>query len=276
MPHSAQVLTIEAGNTERNYWRDIWRCHELLYSLALRDISVRYKQTVLGIGWVILRPLLTMLVFTLVFGRLADLPSGGAPYSVMVFSALIPWLFFSNTLVDAGNSIVSNSGMISKVYFPRLLVPLSTVVVGLLDFCLAFILLLGLMLFYGLVPDWRILTLPLFLGMALVASIGIGIWVAALNVKYRDFRFIVAFAVQLGFYISPVGYSSNIIPEKWRLLYSLNPVVGVIDGFHWALLPGARALYWPGIFLSMIVGCVLLVSSVLYFRKAEKSFADEI
>lgn len=276
MPHSSPVLIIEAGHTERHYWRDIWRYRELLYFLAWRDISVRYKQTALGIAWVMLRPLLTMIIFTLVFSKLAGLSSGDVPYPIMVFAGIIPWLFFAGILSDSGNSIVNNGGMISKIYFPRLIVPLSTAIVGLVDFLLSFGLLLFLMFLYGVLPDWRVLTIPFFVLMALVTSIGMGLWVAALNVKYRDFRLIVAFAIQLGFYASPVGYSSNIIPEQWRLLYSLNPMVGVIDGFRWALLQGDEALYWPGTFLSMVIGFVSLVTAVLYFRKTEKSFADNI
>lgn len=268
------TLVIEAGHIERHYWRDLWRYRELLYFLARRDISVRYKQALLGVAWIVVRPLLTMLVFTIVFGKLAGLSSDGAPYLVMVLAAMLPWQLFANTLADSGNSIVNNGGMISKVYFPRLIIPLSTVIAGLVDFMISALLLAALMVWYGVVPDWRICALPLLLLVALAVSIGVGVWVAALNVKYRDFRFIVSFAVQFGLYISPVGFSSTIVPEQWRLLYSLNPMVGVIDGFRWALL--GAPFYWPGLLIAVVLAAVLFTSAVAYFRKTEKSFADDI
>jgi lipopolysaccharide transport system permease protein len=273
---SQQELIIEAGRTERQYWKDLWRYRELFYFLAWRDILVRYKQTVIGIAWALIRPFLTMVVFTIVFGQLAKLPSQGAPYPILVFSAMLPWQFFSNSLSECSNSLISNSNLISKVYFPRLIVPTSAVVVSFVDFMISGMILLALMAWYNFVPSWRILTLPVFIGIAFAASIGAGLWLASLNVKYRDFRYIVPFIVQFGLYISPVGFSSNIVPEKWRLLYSLNPIVGVIDGFRWAILGGESKLYLPGFILSLGLVVGLLVSGIWYFRKMERTFADVI
>jgi lipopolysaccharide transport system permease protein len=273
---SQSVLVIEAGRTERHYWKDLWRYRELFYFLAWRDILVRYKQTAIGIAWALIRPLLTTVVFVFVFGKLAKLPSDGMPYPILVFAALLPWQFFSNAFAEAGNSLISNANMISKVYFPRLVVPASAVMVGLVDFLISGVLLAGLMLWYGVAPDWRIVTLPLFLAVAVVAAMGAGLWIAALNVQYRDFRYIIPFVVQFGLYISPVGFSSAIVPEQWRLLYSLNPMVGVIDGFRWAILGGGNQLYWPGIWLSLVLALLSAINGVLYFRKMEKSFADVI
>lgn len=273
MPHT---LIIEAGRTERHYWRDLWRYRELFYFLAWRDILVRYKQTVIGLAWALIRPLLTMIVFVFVFGKLAKLPSDGVPYPILVFAALLPWQFFANAFTEAGNSLISNANMISKVYFPRLVVPVSAVIVSFVDFLISGIILVGLMAWYGFTPDWRIFTLPLFVLIACAAAVGTGLWTAALNVKYRDFRYIIPFVVQFGLYISPVGFSSNIVPEQWRLLYSINPMVGVIDGFRWAILGGNTQLYWPGFLLSLSLVLVILVTGVIYFRKTEKTFADVI
>jgi lipopolysaccharide transport system permease protein len=276
MVEISEELVIEAGRTEHHYWKDLWRYRELFYFLAWRDILVRYKQTVIGIAWALIRPLLTMVVFVFIFGKLAKLPSDGVPYPILVFSALLPWQFFANAIAEAGNSVVSNANMISKVYFPRLVVPASAVIVGLVDFLISGVLLAGLMLWYGVVPDWRIVTLPLFLAVAVVAAMGAGLWIAALNVQFRDFRYIIPFVVQFGLYVSPVGFSSAIVPEQWRLLYSLNPMVGVIDGFRWAILGGANQLFWPSILLSLALALALAISGVLYFRKMEKRFADVI
>ena len=270
------TLVIEAGRTERHYWRDLWRYRELFFFLAWRDILVRYKQTAIGILWALGRPLLTMLVFTLVFSKLAKLPSGGAPYPILVFAALLPWQFFANAFSGAGESLISNAGMISKVYFPRLVIPASAVIVSFVDFLISGLILAGLMLWYGFAPGLRIFTLPAFILVAFAAAMGAGLWIAALNVKYRDFRIIVPFVVQFGLYISPVGFSSSIVPEHWRLLYSLNPMVGVIDGFRWAILGGDTALYWPGFLLSLALVLLILVTGVLYFRNTEKTFADVI
>ncbi|WHZ28759.1 MAG: O-antigen export system, permease protein [Nitrospira sp.] len=273
---SQDELVIEAGSTEHHYWKDLWRYRELFYFLAWRDILVRYKQTAIGLAWAVLRPLLTMVAFVFVFGKLARMPSDGAPYPILVFAALLPWQFFANAFTEAGNSLIGNANMISKVYFPRLVIPASAVIVSFLDFLLSGALLAALMLWYGLTPDWRIMTIPLFMALAIVAAIGAGLWIAALNVKYRDFRYIIPFIVQFGLYISPVGYSSAVVPDNWRLLYSINPMVGVIDGFRWAIVGGESQLYWPGVSLSLVLVLLIAVTGVLYFRKTEKSFADVI
>lgn len=270
------ILTIESGTIDRNYWQDIWRYRELFLFLAWRDILVRYKQTVIGIAWALLRPLLIMVVFTLIFSKLAKLPSEGAPYSILVFAGLLPWFFFSSALTGAGESLVSNASMISKVFFPRIIVPTSSVIVSLVDLLISGLILLGLMIWYDFLPGWRILALPLFVLMAFALSIGAGLWVAALNVKYRDFRVIVPFVVQFGLYVSPVGFSSAIVPEQWRLVYSANPMVGVIDGFRWSILGGDTQLYWPGFFISFAVIAFIFVTGIFYFRKMEKTFADVI
>ena len=270
-------LVIEAGRTEAHYWKDLWRYRELFYFLSWRDILVRYKQTVIGVAWSILRPLLTMIVFTVIFGRFAKFPSeGNAPYALMVFAAMLPWQLFANALSETSNSLINNTAMISKVYFPRLIVPGSAVIVGLVDFLISFCLLGLMMAWHRFLPDWRVLTLPLFLLLGLAVALGAGLWLAALNVKYRDFRYIVPFMVQFGLYVSPVGYSSTLVPEKWRFLYSLNPMVGVIDGFRWALLGGESQLYLPGFFLSVGLTLVLLWAGLRYFRSVERTFADMI
>jgi len=270
------VLIIEAGRTELHYWKDLWRYRELFYFLAWRDVLVRYKQTVIGLAWALLRPFLTMVVFVVVFGKLAKLPSEGVPYPILVLAALLPWQFFANAFTEAGNSLISNANMISKVYFPRLVVPASAVIVSFVDFLISVIILAALMLWYGFATDWRIVTLPLFIVLAFAAAMGTGLWIAALNVKYRDFRYIIPFVVQLGLYISPVGFSSTIVPEQWRLLYSLNPMVGVIDGFRWAILGGSTQLYWPGLLLSLFLVTLIMVTGIYYFRRTEKTFADVI
>jgi lipopolysaccharide transport system permease protein len=268
---------IAAGRTEARYFRDLWRYRELFYFLAWRDILVRYKQTAIGVAWALIRPFLTMVVFSVVFGRLANLPSeGDAPYPILVFAAMLPWQFFANALTECSNSLITNANLISKVYFPRLVVPTSAVIVSFVDFLISGIILLGLMVWYSAVPTWRIVTLPLFVAIAFAAAMGAGLWLAALNVQYRDFRYVVPFLVQFGLYISPVGFSSAIIPDRWRLLYSLNPMVGVIDGFRWAILGGDVSLYWPGFWLSLLLVTGLLVTGILYFRRMERSFADVI
>ena len=270
-------LIIEAGRSERQYWRDLWQYRELFYFLAWRDILVRYKQTFIGIAWALLRPFLTMLVFTFVFGKLARLPSdGAAPYPILVFAGVLPWQFFASSLAEASNSLIDNANLISKVYFPRLIVPTSAVIVSFVDFLLSGMILLGLMAWYNFLPSWRILTLPLFILMAFATSMGGGLWLSALNIQFRDFRYIVPFIIQFGLYISPVGFSSNIVPEKWRWLYSLNPMVGVIDGFRWAIIGGDTSIYWPGFLLSLALVVLLLVSGIWYFRRLEKNFADII
>ncbi len=272
----AKELIIEAGRTEGQYWKDLWRYRELFYFLAWRDILVRYKQTMIGILWALIRPFLTMVVFTVVFGHLAKLPAGNAPYPILVFAALLPWQFFSNALSESSDSLITNSNLISKVYFPRLIVPTSAVIVSFVDFLISGMLLLALMAWYNFVPDWRILTLPFFILIAFAAAMGVGLWLAALNVEYRDFRYVVPFIVQLGLYISPVGFKSSIVPPQWRLLYSLNPMVGVIDGFRWAILGSDSQLYWPGFIVSLGLVALLLTSGIWYFRKTERTFADVI
>jgi lipopolysaccharide transport system permease protein len=269
------VLVLEAGRAERHYWRDLWRYRELFLILAWRDLAVRYKQTVIGIAWAVIRPFLTMLIFTFIFGRIAKLHSdGAAPYPVMVFAGLMPWMLFSTILSEASNSLVANANLIGKVYFPRIIVPSATVVVALVDFAITFCLFLALMVWFRFAPDWRILLLPFFIVLAVLASLGPALFITALNVKYRDFRYIIPFIVQFGTYVSPVGFSSAVVPKTWRLLYSLNPVVGVIDGFRWCLLGGQAKLYLPGFALSLGVVAAVLWLGIAYFRKAERSFAD--
>lgn len=269
-------LVIEAGRAERQYWRDLWKYRELFYFLAWRDILVRYKQTVIGVAWALIRPFLTMVVFTVVFGNLANLPSEGVPYPILVFSAMLPWQFFSNALSECSNSLITNADLLSKVYFPRLVVPTSAVIVSFVDFLISGMILIGLMARYDFMPTWRILTLPVFILIAFAAAMGFGLWLAALNVEYRDFRYIVPFIVQFGLYISPVGFSSNIVAPEWRLLYSLNPMVGVIDGFRWAILGKEAFIYLPGFLLSIALVFLVLVTGIWYFRKVERTFADVI
>ena len=272
-----QRLVIEAGRAERHYWRDLWRYRELFYFLAWRDILVRYKQTVIGVAWAVIRPFLTMVVFTIIFGKVAKLPADGTtPYGLMVFAGMLPWTFFATALAEASNSLVANSNLISKVYFPRLIVPTATIVVAFVDFLISFTLLAGMMVWYQFMPSWNILLLPLFVLLAFLASLGPSLWITALNVKYRDFRYIIPFLVQFGLYISPVGFSSSVIPQKWQLLYSLNPVVGVIDGFRWCLLGGQSPLNLQTLGMSLAVTVFFLWLGIRKFRKMERSFADLI
>jgi lipopolysaccharide transport system permease protein len=271
------LIVIEAGRIERHYWRDLWRYRELFRVLAWRDLSVRYKQTVIGVLWALIRPLLTMVVFTVIFGRIARLPSeGSAPYALMVFAGMLPWTFLATGLSEASNSLINNANLISKVYFPRLIVPTAAVVVAFVDFLIGFCLMLALMLWYQFWPDWRLLALPAFAVLALLASIGPSLWITALNVKYRDFRYVIPFMIQFGLYVSPVGFSSNVVPDQWRLLYSLNPMVGVIDAFRWCTLGGQSELYLPGQIASIAVAALFLWFGLRQFRKTEKTFADLI
>ncbi|PZR72022.1 MAG: phosphate ABC transporter permease [Chthoniobacterales bacterium] len=269
-------IVIEAGRTESQYWRDLYRYRELFYFLAWRDVIVRYKQTVIGVLWAVLRPLLTMIVFVFIFGKIAKLPTDGVPYPVMVFAAMLPWQLFATSLSEGSNSLISNANLISKVYFPRLIVPASAVIVSFVDFAISLGLLALLMTWYHVWPTFHLLALPLFTLLALIASTGAGLWLAALNVQYRDFRYVVPFIVQFGLYLSPVGFSTSIVPERWRLFYSLNPMVGVIDGFRWAVSGGHSLIYWPGVWLSIIVVSVLLAAGIWYFRRMERTFADVI
>ncbi len=270
-----RVLVLEAGRAERNYWSDLWHYRELFAILAWRDIAVRYKQTVIGIAWAVVRPLLTLVIMTIVFSRLARLPSdGAAPYPVLVFAGMLPWFLFSGILSEASGSVVGNSNLISKVYFPRVIIPVASAVVTLVDFGINLALLFGLMIWYEFIPGWQLVFLPSFVLLAIAASLGPGLLITALNVKYRDFRFIIPFILQFGLYVSPVGFSSAVVPEAWRFWYSLNPVVGVIDGFRWCLLGGESQLYMPGFLASLGVTAFFLWVGITYFRHTERSFAD--
>ena len=270
------TLIIEAGRTERHYWLDLWRYRELFYFLSWRDILVRYKQTVVGVAWALIRPLLTMVVFTVVFGKLARLPSEGVPYPILVFAAMLPWQFFSNALSESSVSLIGNANLISKVYFPRIIIPASSIITSFVDFLISGFILVFLMVWYQFLPTWKIVMLPFFVIIAFVSAAGAGLWLTALNVRYRDFRYIVPFIVQFGLYISPVGFSSSIVPGRLRLLYSLNPMVGVIDGFRWAILGSESGIYLPGFLLSLAIVAALFATGIWYFRKTEKSFADVI
>lgn len=268
-------ITIEPGKSEIQYWKDIWRYRELLYFLAWRDILVRYKQTIIGVAWAVIRPLLTMLILTFIFGKLAKMNSGGVPYPILVFCGMLPWQFFATAFAESGNSLVSNSGMISKVYFPRLVVPASSVITSFVDFLISSVLMTVIMVCYGYIPGPAIAFLPIFILLAFATAFGAGLWISALMVRYRDFRFIVPFIVQFGLYVSPVGFSSGVVPDQWRLLYSLNPMVGVIDGFRWAIL-GEQNLYWPGFGFSVVGVTLIIISGIWYFRRTERTFADVI
>ena len=272
---------IEPGRAERNYWKDLWRYRELFYILSWRDLKVRYKQTVIGVVWSVLRPLLTMAIFTFVFGRIANFqPPEGVKYAVLVFAGLLPWQFFAAGLTEASNSLIGNERLISKVYFPRMIIPAASVITSLVDFFISLVLMFLLMLWFGTVPSINLILLPLFIIMAFFASFGVGLWLTALNVKYRDFKHVVPFLVQIGLYLSPVGFLSEkakeIIPEKFRLFYYLNPMAGVIDGFRWCFFGNKTPIYWPGMFISLGIIILFLLIGVRTFRKMEKSFADLI
>jgi len=276
MPKENFEFTIEAGKSERHYWLDLWRYRELFYILAWRDIAVRYKQTIIGVAWAVIRPLLMMMIFVVVFGKIAKLPSEGVPYPIFVFAAMLPWTFFATAFSDASNSLIGNANLISKVYFPRLIIPAASVIVAGVDFLISFVILIGLMVWYHYMPGWQIVTLPFFLLLAFFAALGAGLYIAALNVKYRDFRFVIPFITQLGLYISPVGFSTTIVPEKYQLLYYLNPMVGVIDGFRWAISGGKTAFNTTELLLSVCVTLLLCIVGIYHFRKTEKTFADVI
>ena len=270
-------LIIEPGKGEKNYWKDIWHFRELFYILSWRDIKVRYKQTTLGAAWALFRPLLTMIVFVFIFGSVAGLSTkGGPPYSIIVFSGLLPWQFFSNALSESGNSLITNSNLLSKVYFPRMIIPAASIITSLVDFAISFGILLILMLFYKFVPPIQIIILPVFIILAFLAAFGTGLLVTALNVKYRDFRYIMPFVIQYGIYISPVGFNTAKIVEKvgyqWRNVIYINPLTGIIDGFRWCIL--GEPMYWTGFFISISVVVFFMVIGIWYFRKTEKSFAD--
>ena len=276
-PASASITVLEPGRAGRQYWADLWRYRELFLILAWRDVAVRYKQTLIGMLWAVIRPLLTMGVFTVVFGRIAGLPSdGSAPYALMVYAGMLPWYLFSAALAGAADSMIGNSSMVAKVYFPRMILPAAAIVTALVDFLISFSILVALMAWYGFAPGWRIALLPVFIVLAVVASLGPGLWIAALNVKYRDFRYVIPFILQIGLYVSPVGFTSSVIPQQWRLLYSLNPMVGVIDGFRWCILGGESALYGPGLAASVAIATLLLWVGANRFRRTERTFADLI
>lgn len=269
-------LVIEAGRVEQQYWRDLWRYRELFYFLAWRDLLVRYKQTFVGVSWSIIRPLLTTIVLTIVFGKLGRMPSDGIPYPLLVLCGMLPWQFFSTALAESGNSLVQNSTLISKVYFPRMVIVVSSVITSFVDFLISAAFMVVLMVWYHSKPPLAVLFLPFFLVLVFSVSLGVGLWIAALMVKYRDFRFIVPFIVQFGLYISPVGFQSSVVPVRFRLLYAMNPMVGMIDGFRWCLLGETRGVYWAGILFGTVATILLLASGLWYFRRTERNFADVI
>jgi len=273
----SDVIIIEPGRQERYYWLDLWRYRELFYVLAWRDVAVRYKQTVIGLAWALIRPFLTMVVFSVVFGRIANLPSeGGVPYPLMVFAGMLPWTFFATGLSEASGSLINNANLITKVYFPRIIMPTASIVVAFVDFLVSFAILICMMAWYHFSPGWQLGLLPAFVIFGFLATVGPALWITSLNVKYRDFRYVIPFIVQFGLYVSPVGFSSQIIPAEWRLLYSLNPMVGVIDGFRWCILGGQSAVYLPGLMESIAVASFFLWFGVRRFRRTEASFADLI
>ena len=267
---------IEAGRVERQYWRDLWRYRELFYFLAWRDLLVRYRQTVAGVAWSVIRPLVTIVVLTMVFGRLGQMPSGGVPYPMLVLCGILPWQFFASAMAESGNSLLSNSNLISKVYFPRLVVPASSIIASLVDFLIAVVLGAAIAAWYRFVPPPQILALPVFVLLCFVAAMGAGLLISAAMVRYRDLRFVVPFVAQLGLYVSPVGFASSVVPERWRVLYSLNPIVGVIDGFRWSILGREHTLFWPGLVASIAGAVALLAAGLWVFRRTERTFADVI
>ena len=254
---------------------DVWAYRELLYFLIWRDIKVRYKQTVLGAGWAILQPFFTMVIFSIFFGRLAQMPSDGVPYPIFAYAALVPWTFFANGLTQAVNSVVGGSSLIKKVYFPRMILPLAAVMAGIVDFLFAFVVLVGMALYYGVLPSWRIVTLPIFVAMVVMAALSVALWLSALNVQYRDIRYIAPFIVQVWLFATPIAYPSSLLSEPWRTVYGLNPMVGVVEGFRWALL-GTGTAPGPMIVVSSAVCLTLLLGGAYYFRRVERTFADVI
>jgi lipopolysaccharide transport system permease protein len=255
--------------------REMWKYRELLYFMIWRDIKVRYKQTALGAAWAIIQPFFTMVVFSLFFGRLAGVPSDGVPYPIFSYAALVPWTFFANGVTLASNSLVGSANLLSKVYFPRLIVPTATILSGIVDFVLAFIVLIGMMLVYGIVPTANVIWLPFFLLLALITSMGAGLWLSALNVQFRDVKYIVTFLTQLWMFLTPIAYPSSMLHEPWRTLYGINPMAGVVEGFRWALL-GTEMTVGPMIAVSAVAAIVMMVSGAFYFRRMEKTFADVV
>jgi lipopolysaccharide transport system permease protein len=276
-PPTQLEVILEPGRADYNYWRDVWGFRELFFILAWRDVAVRYKQTIIGVAWAVVRPFLTMLIFTLIFGRLAKLPSDGtAPYPIMVFAGMLPWFLFATILADASASLVANANLVGKVYFPRIIIPTSIAIVALVDFLINFVVLAGIMVWYRFVPSWEIIFLPAFIVLAVLASLGPSLFMTSLNVKYRDFRYIIPFIVQFGLYVTPVGFSSSVVPERWIFWFNLNPLVGVIDGFRWCILGGTSPLNFSSLLTSVVIVLVFLWLGVRYFRKTEKSLADLI
>ena len=274
-------LLIEPGARARHYWRDLWRYRELFWTLAWRDVSVRYRQTAVGVAWAVLQPFLTMIVMTIVFSRVAKLNSeGDSPYAVMVIAGMLPWQFFSTALSQSSQSLVANAALVSKVYFPRMIIPAASVVTSFVDLLIGFGILIAMMVWFRFVPSWRIVTLPLFMGLAAFAAFGLGLFFASLNVKFRDFRYVIPFMVQFGLYVSPVGYSSSVVRDRLGdsafRLYCLNPMVGVIDGFRWAILGGDTPFNWTGLIASCVVTALALMAGISYFRRTENRFADVI
>jgi lipopolysaccharide transport system permease protein len=277
IPEDRHLLVLEPGRAELRYWRDIWAYRELFFILAWRDVAVRYKQTVIGVAWAVVRPFLTMVIFTVIFSRLAKLPSeGDAPYPIMVFAGMLPWFLFSTILGEASVSLVSNASLVGKVYFPRIIIPTSTAIVAMVDFGINLVLLAGIMIWYGYAPNWHIVFMPVFVLLTLLASLGPSLFMTALNVKYRDFRYIIPFVVQFGLYVTPVGFSSSIVPAKWQFWYSLNPLVGAIDGFRWCILGAQSQINMSNLIVSLVVVAVFLWLGVRYFRRTEKTMADLI
>jgi lipopolysaccharide transport system permease protein len=275
MSQPVSELILEPGRASRHYWADLWRYRELAAFLAWRDIKVRYKQAALGIAWVVLQPAVQTVLLTFVFGKLAGMPAGGLPYPLIVLAGLLPWQLFTSALSGAGNSLVGNAHLVSKVYFPRLVVPLSSLAVALVDFGIMFLLTLALMPMLGLWPGWQIIFLPLFVLLALLISFGAGLWISALTVKFRDFRFITPFILQIGIFVTPVGFRTDHLPN-WRDLIALNPLAGVVDGFRWSLLGGRTDIYVPGLLSSLVVAAILVGTGLWYFRRTERQFADII
>lgn len=274
---TGKLIVFEAGRTNDRYWRDLWMSRQLIWILALRDISIRYKQTALGLAWSLMRPVVTMTVFTIVFQKIAGLPSdGNLPYSLMVLAGMVPWILFSASLPDVANSLTSNASLIEKVFFPRLVMPLSALSNAILEFLISIALLSGLMIVYGVPFTAKLAFLPLFATLPLFASVGVGLWCAAINVRYRDIKFIVPFALQAGMYLTPIGYSSHLVPEQWKPIFYLNPMATAVDGFRWVISGGSSSLYMPGLAICVLMCCALLLGGAYYFRKMERTFADYI
>ena len=272
---SPGTLVIQAGQADQHYWRDLWRYRELLGFLAWRDIKVRYKQAVLGITWSVIQPAVQTVLLTFVFSKLAKMPDGGVPYPMLVLAGLLPWQLFSSAFGGASNSLVGNAHLISKIYFPRLIVPLSALAVALVDLLILLVIALPVTLLYGVMPTWRLLLLPVFIFLGLFTALGAGLWITALTVKYRDFRFITPFLLQIGLFVTPIGYRTDFLPN-WRDLLALNPLTGVVNGFRWCLLGGGMDFYASGLVMSLLISAVLLGTGLWYFRSTERQFADVI